>query len=218
MITSVVIVVRKVAMYIPKHFEESNIEALHEFIRCNPFAILVTNIDSGLNADHIPVYLNTDNKNKVCLHGHIAASNPVWKNISGNSDVLLIFQSSHAYITPSWFPSKKVDGKVVPTWNYSAVHVKGSIEFIHEPSWKINLLNNLTAHQEEKLENPWQVSDAPSEFIEKLLPEIVGFEVVVNEIFGKFKLSQNQSKENRMGIAEGLEKQGHEMAKEISQE
>src|SRR5690606_28816076 len=110
-------------------------------------------------------------------------------------------------ITPSWFPSKKVDGKVVPTWNYSAVHVGGNITFIHDSSWKSELLNNLTSQQEDKLENPWSVSDAPSDFIEKLLSAIVGFEVVVNEIFGKFKLSQNQSKENRMGIAEGLEKQ-----------
>lgn len=205
-------------MYIPKHFEESNVNVLHEFIRCNPFAILVTYIDSGLNADHIPVFLNTENINKVCLQGHIAASNPLWENLSENKEVLLIFQGGNAYITPSWVPSKKVNAKVVPTWNYSSVHVKGSIEFIHEPSWKINLLNKLTAHQEAKLENPWQVSDAPSEFIKKLLPAIVGFEVVVNEIFGKFKLSQNQSQENRIGIAEGLERQGHEMAKEISQE
>ncbi|MFZ6818920.1 FMN-binding negative transcriptional regulator [Undibacterium sp. Ji22W] len=203
-------------MYIPKHFEESNINVLHEFIRCNPFAILVTNIDSGLNADHIPVYLNTENINRVCLQGHIAASNPLWKNLSENQEALLIFQGGNAYITPSWFPSKKLNGKVVPTWNYSAVHVKGSIEFIHEPTWKINLLNNLTAHQEKKLEMPWQVSDAPLEYIEKLLPAIVGFEILVNEIFGKFKLSQNQSQENRIGIAEGLEKQGHEMAKRIS--
>ncbi len=205
-------------MYIPKHFEESNIDVLHEFIRCNPFAILVTSVESGLNADHLPVYLNTENLNRVLLQGHIAASNPIWKNISENKEALLIFQGSNAYITPSWFPSKKVNGKVVPTWNYSAVHVKGSIEFIHEPSWKVNFLNNLTAHQEEKLENPWKVTDSPSEFIEKLLPAIVGFEIVENEILGKFKLSQNQSQENRIGIAEGLEKQGHEMAKEISQE
>jgi transcriptional regulator len=205
-------------MYIPKHFEETNVDLLHEFIRCNPFAILVTSIDSGLNADHIPVYLNTEDMNRVCLQGHIATANPLWKKLSGTQDVLLIFQGSNAYITPSWLPSKKVDGKVVPTWNYSAVHVKGRLECIHDPAWKIKLLNKQTDQHEGKLEKPWLVSDAPTEFIEKLLPAIVGFEVVVNEIIGKFKLSQNQSKENRIGIAESLEKADHEMAKEISRE
>ncbi len=205
-------------MYIPKHFEESNSEALHEFIRCNPFAILVTNTDGGLNADHLPLYLNAENPARVCVQGHVATSNPIWNNIAASQQVLLIFQGANAYITPKWLPSKKTNSKVVPTWNYSAVHVKGNIEFIHDPSWKIALLNNLTAQQEEKLEKPWLVSDAPVEFIEKLLPAIVGFEIVVEEIFGKFKLSQNQSQENRIGIAEGLEKQGHEMAKEIPQE
>jgi transcriptional regulator len=202
-------------MYIPKHFEETNVDLLHEFIRCNPFAILVTSIDSGLNADHIPVYLNTEDMNRVCLQGHIATANPLWKKLSGAQEVLLIFQGSNAYITPSWLPSKKADSKVVPTWNYSAVHVKGTIEFIHDPVWKLNLLNKQTDQHEGKLEKPWLVSDAPTEFIEKLLPAIVGFEVVVNEIVGKFKFSQNQSKENRAGIAEGLEKLGHEMTTKI---
>ena len=202
-------------MYIPKHFEESNIDVLYEFIRCNPFAILVTNTASGLYADHIPVYLNTKNMERVCVQGHIATSNPLWKNILDAQESLLIFQGGNAYITPSWFPSKETNGRVVPTWNYSAVHVKGNIAFIHEPSWKIELLSNLTAQQEEKLEKPWLVSDAPTEFIEKLLPAIMGFEIVVKEIFGKFKHSQNQPKENRVGIAAGLEKQGHEMSKQI---
>jgi transcriptional regulator len=203
-------------MYIPKHFEEVDIEVLHEFMKCNPFATLVTNTDSGLNAEHIPVYVNTEDTSRVCVQGHIATSNSLWRKISSAQESLLIFQGSNAYITPSWFPSKETNGKVVPTWNYSAVHVKGIIEFIHEPAWKLELLNNLTAIHENKLENPWRVSDAPKEFIEKLLPAIVGFEIVVKEVQGKFKLSQNQPQENRSGIAQGLEKQGHEMAGQIS--
>lgn len=203
-------------MYIPKHFEETNIEVLHEFIKCNPFAALITNTEDGLNAEHIPVYLNTENANRVCVQGHIATSNSLWKRSSHGQECLLIFQGSNAYITPTWFPSKETNGRVVPTWNYSVVHVKGTIEFIHEPEWKIELLNNLTDAHENKLENPWRVSDAPTEFIEKLLPAIVGFEIIVNEVHGKFKLSQNQSQENRGGIAQGLEKQGHEMAGQIS--
>ena len=202
-------------MYRPKHFDEANIDVLHEFIRCNPFAVLVTETESGLNADHLPVYLNTEHAARVCIQGHIAKSNPLWKNTIKPQETLLIFQGGDAYITPSWLPSKKSDGKVVPTWNYSAVHVTGSIEFIHDSAWKINLLNTLTSQHEAQMENPWQVSDAPTEYIEKLLPAIVGFEVEVKEMGGKFKLSQNQSQENRAGIAQGLAGQGHEMAKHI---
>lgn len=202
-------------MYIPKHFAESDNDRLYEFIRSNPFALLVTNTQSGLNADHLPVYLNTQNPHKVCVQGHIASANPLWKNITDSQQSLLIFQGTNAYIPPAWLPSKKTDGRVVPTWNYSAVHVKGSIEFIHEPCWKLALLDKLTAQQEDKLEHPWSVADAPAEYIQKLLPAIVGFEIVVSEMVGKFKLSQNQSLENRSGIAEGLEKQGHPMAGQI---
>lgn len=203
-------------MYIPKHFEENNVDALHEFIRNYPLAMLVANADGGLNADHLPMYLNAENNERICLQGHVARSNPLWKAVSDFSEVLVIFQGSNSYISPSWFPSKKVHGKVVPTWNYTAVHVKGKIEFIHKPEWKMTLLHNLTAVHEQELAQPWAVSDAPPEFIEKLLPEIIGFEIVISEIYGKFKLSQNQPVENRVGIAEGLKEKGHEMAELIS--
>jgi transcriptional regulator len=202
-------------MYLPKHFEENNAAVLYEFIRCNPFAVLVTNGADGLSADHIPILLNTDNEERICLQGHIAASNSLWKTLVNPHDTLVIFQGSNSYITPGWYPTKKIDGRVVPTWNYTAVHVKGEIEFIHEPGWKMTLLNNLTLSHEEKFSQPWSVSDAPPEFIEKLLPAIVGFEIIIKEIFGKFKLSQNQPLENRVGIAQSLEEQGHEMAGKI---
>lgn len=204
-------------MYIPKHFAESNLDLLYEFIRNNPFAILVMNSENGLSADHLPVYLNTQNPHRVCVQGHIASANPLWKNINDSQQSLFIFQGSDAYIPPAWLPSKKTDGRVVPTWNYSAVHVTGNVEFIHDSDWKLELLNNLTAQQEKNLEHPWSIADAPSDYIHKLLPAIVGFEIVIKDIVGKFKLSQNQSMENRAGIAEGLEKQGHVMAEQISQ-
>lgn len=203
-------------MYIPKHFEESNVTVLHGFIRQHPFATLITTTKDGLNADHLPVFLNTTDASQIRLQGHIATSNPLWKNISENSDCLIIFQGDNAYITPNWMPSKQINGKVVPTWNYTAVHVKGTIIFIHDESWKLELLDKLTNEHEEKFYKPWEVSDAPVEFINKLLPAIVGFEISVNEISGKFKLSQNQSPENRVGIANGLEAFGLELAQQIS--
>jgi transcriptional regulator len=159
--------------------------------------------------------LNTENSARICLQGHVATANPLWKSVIQSQDLLVIFLGGNAYITPSWYPSKKTNGKVVPTWNYTSVHVKGNIEFIHEPSWKIKLLDNMTSAQEKDLEKPWSISDAPPEFIEKLLPEIVGFEIVVKEMYGKFKLSQNQSDENKMGVIQGLKGQGHEMVKQM---
>jgi transcriptional regulator len=204
-------------MYIPTHFAENNSDELCRLIRENPLAIVVANTAGGLSADHLPVYLNTENKDSVCLQGHIAKANSLWKSVDEASKVLVIFQGSNAYISPSWLPTKKVHGKVVPTWNYTAVHVKGKIKFIHESKWKMTLLHNLTDAQEKEFSKPWAVADAPSEFVEKMLLEIVGFEITISEIFGKFKLSQNQSAENRMGIAKGLKEQGHEMAELISE-
>ena len=192
-------------MYIPKHFEESNPDILYEFIRLHPLATLVANTHMGHNAEHIPVMVKIGSQGERQLQGHIALANPLWKSIENLEDVLLIFQADNSYISPNWFPSKKVDGRVVPTWNYRAVHMRGSIRFIHDSSWKMDFLDHLTRVHEHDQETPWFVSDAPAEFIEKLLPAIVGFEITVREIFGKFKLSQNQSLENRAGVARGLE-------------
>ncbi len=204
-------------MYIPKPFAESDTDVLYDFIRHNPFATVVSHVDGGLNADHLPIYLNMEDPRNSVLQGHIASSNPLWKAVSDTREVLVIFQGSNAYISPNWLPSKEKDGRVVPTWNYSAVHIKGTITFIHEDSWKLELLNRQTLFHEKDFENPWRVSDAPPGFVAKLLPNIVGFEIAVKDIFGKFKLSQNQSQENRKGIMDALDQRGHEMAKSISQ-
>lgn len=202
-------------MYIPKHFAENNVTTLHDFIREHPFATLVATTNDGLIANHIPLYLNSEGGERACLQGHIARSNPLWKSVVSESQVLTIFQGINSYIRPSWFPSKRVDGKVVPTWNYAAVHVKGKITYIHDPQWKLKLLDNLTASQEGGAEEPWSISDAPHDFIEKQLPAIVGFEISIEKMYGKFKLSQNQSAETRSGIAESLAELGHPMSKLI---
>lgn len=202
-------------MYNPAHFEESNPEHLHEFIRCNSFATLVTKTREGLTADHLPIYLSRTKSGQALVQGHIATQNPLWKHITDTDETLLIFQGNNSYITPSWLASKKMNGKVVPTWNYTAVHVKGNIRFIHDPSWKLTLLNQLTDQHEAGRSEAWSVSDAPEEFIEKLLPAIVGFEIEVKDIIGKCKLSQNQTKANRVSIANNLNELKHPMATEI---
>jgi transcriptional regulator len=123
----------------------------------------------------------------------------------------VLFQGSNSYISPNWYPSKKTDSKVVPTWNYTAVHATGEIEFINDPDWLMALLNDLTNKNEITQNQPWAVSDAPSKFIDKQLPAIVGIEIMVDELKGKFKLSQNQTPENRQGVQSGLSGLGHEM-------
>lgn len=198
-------------MYTPKHFKEENDDLLLNFIRKHPFATLITTHSHGIEANHLPLYLTTSNAGNVILQGHIAAANSIWKT-ADQQQVLVIFQGSNAYISPNWYPTKAIDGKAVPTWNYEAVHIRGKITFIHDSDWKMQLLNDLTAEHEQHFEQPWTIADAPEEFIRKLLPAIVGFEITLDDLQGKFKLSQNQPAENKQGIAANLRNQGDPMA------
>ena len=199
-------------MYTPKHFAVNNQEELLAFVNAFPFATLVSNGDDGLNAEHIPMLVHVDDENRVCLQAHIAKANKLWQNLANQADVLVIFQGENAYITPNWYPSKKVDGKAVPTWNYRAVHIKGTINFIHDAEWKLALLEKLTNTHEQSQPAPWSISDAPKDYIEQRLTGIVGVEIQVYDIQGKFKISQNQSAENKNGVRDGLAKAQHSMA------
>jgi transcriptional regulator len=198
-------------MYLPKHFEINDQEELLAFVKAFPFATLVSNGDDCLNAEHIPMLVHVDAENRVVLQAHIAKANKLWQSLANQADVLVIFQGENAYITPNWYPSKKVDGKAVPTWNYRAVHIKGTINFIHEAEWKLLLLEKLTNIHEQKQPAPWSISDAPQDYIEQRLAGIVGVEITVTDIQGKFKLSQNQSVENKNGVWDGLAQTQHPM-------
>jgi transcriptional regulator len=198
-------------MYLPKHFEINDQEELLAFVKAFPFATLVSNGEDGLNAEHIPMLVHADAENRVVLQAHIAKANKLWQSLANQADVLVIFQGENAYITPNWYPSKKVDGKAVPTWNYRAVHIKGTINFIHEAEWKLLLLEKLTNIHEQKQPAPWSISDAPQDYIEQRLAGIVGVEITVTDIQGKFKLSQNQSVENKNGVWDGLAQTQHPM-------
>lgn len=202
-------------MYTPKHFEVKDQAELLEFIKAFPFASLVTNGTEGLNVDHIPMLVHVDAENRVFLQGHIAKANTLWQNVANKADVLVIFQGENAYISPNWYPSKQRDGKAVPTWNYQAVHVKGSIEFIYDVEWKLALLEKLTNTHEQTQSAPWSMSDAPQEYIDRLQAAVVGVEIEVTGIQGKFKLSQNQSDENKRGVRDGLIETKHPMAEQI---
>lgn len=199
-------------MYSPKKFEHNDNESMLEFMRAHPFASLVCNNLNGLNAEHIPFWVRTNDESKTVLCAHIAKANPLWQELQNGAAVLVLFQGTNSYISPNWYPSKKNDSRVVPTWNYTAVHARGSIQFIHDSQWLLSLLNDLTDSHEQNQEQPWKVSDAPTGFIEKQLPAIVGIEIEVNDLLGKFKLSQNQSVENRQGVKSGLTDINHKMS------
>lgn len=190
-------------MYIPKHFEQSDRQALHDLVREYPLATLVVNTDSGLSANHIPLRIHMDQDNGLLLKGHIALANPLWKaQLIGQA--LAIFQGPDSYISPNWYPTKQEHGKVVPTWNYTAVHATGELRFIDDAGWKLAFLKKLTNDQESSQEKPWAVTDAPKKFTEKLLSAIVGLELAVTELYGKWKASQNQPEQNQVGVRGAL--------------
>ena len=200
-------------MYIPKQFEETDVEVLHELIRIKPLATLVTLNAGGIEANHIPLILSAETKPYGTLSGHVARSNPLWQDHPADADVLVIFHGSESYITPSWYASKAESGKVVPTWNYVSVQARGRLRVIHEPDWMLSQLQSLTAHNEAGFEHPWAVADAPHEFTRKLLDVIVGIEIEITELKGKWKVSQNRSDQDRASVVGGLTSTGQpEMA------
>ena len=201
-------------MYIPKHFQQQKHEALYELIRKHPLTTLVVNTSSGLCANHIPLRLFCNNSTNIVLQVHIAKSNPLWKESSG--EALAIFQGADAYISPNWYPTEKEHGKVVPTWNYVAVHASGQIQFVHKRCWKMNFLHSLTTEHESNQEKPWAVSEAPKEFTEKMLSAIVGFEIAVHELNGQWKISQNQMEKNQTGVIDDLSASSDSSAKAVA--
>jgi transcriptional regulator len=191
-------------VYIPKQFEESRVNVLHELIRAYPLATLVTHSSSGLNANHIPLHLSESPTPYGILRGHVARSNPLLGDITKDTEALAVFHGPNAYITPSWYATKKETGKVVPTWNYAVVHAYGVLRVVDDASWLRAQLDALTAHNEASFPEPWAVSDAPPDHIEKIMAAIVGVEMVITRLLGKWKASQNQPLQNQAGIISGL--------------
>ena len=191
-------------MYIPSHFQETRIEVLHELIRQHPLGTLVTLSTNGLNANHIPLELDFEPTPWGTLRGHVARANPVWRDFNSDVEAMVIFQGADSYITPSWYATKKESGKVVPTWNYAVVHAYGSLKIIDDTVWLRGLVERLTNQHEAAKAAPWKVSDAPKNYLEPLLRAIVGIEIPITKISGKWKVSQNQPQTNRTGVIEGL--------------
>lgn len=190
-------------MYLPAHFAEQRPEVLHALMREHPFATLVTSGTQGLAADHLPMRLVFASDNKPRLLAHVARANPLWRNAAG-SEVLAIFHGPQAYVSPSWYPSKHEHGKAVPTWNYVVVHARGHLTTFDDPLRLRVLLDDLVDHHEAGLPQPWRIADAPPEYIDKMLAAIVGIEVGIETLEGKWKVSQNQPAANRAGVVAAL--------------
>jgi transcriptional regulator len=194
-------------MYLPAHFEEARIEALHALMCEHPLATLVTQGDDGLMANHLPLHLDSGGAGMGVLQGHIARANPLSQHSSG-AEVLAIFHGPQAYVTPSWYATKREHGKAVPTWNYVVVHARGRLRMIDDPAWLRKQLQTLVARHEAGFAEPWQIGDAPPDYIDKMLTAIVGIEIAITELKGKWKTSQNQPEANRLGVVAGLRQQG----------
>lgn len=201
-------------MYTSSQFDKASVSALRSLISTHPLATLVTLAPNGINAEHIPMLIIGDGSQST-LHGHVAKANPVWQSVNDGSEVLAIFQGPNRYISPKWYPSKQEHGRVVPTWNYVVVHARGTIRWIDDQGWLRRHIEAATA-QHEGLDNPWRVSDAPSDYIDRLLSAIVGFEIDVAELKGKWKLGQNRSAADRQGAIEGLRRRGDPASSEMA--
>jgi transcriptional regulator len=191
-------------MYVPPAFAESRIEVLRGLIQAHPLGTLVTLGADGLTANHLPFEHDPHPAPFGTLRGHVARANPVWRDVSAEVEALAIFQGPQAYITPSWYPTKQETGKVVPTFNYVVVHAHGPLTVIEDATWLRALLERLTDRHEAGRPAPWKVADAPEEFIAGLLHAIVGLELPVTRLVGKWKVSQNRPAADRDGVVRGL--------------
>ena len=196
-------------MYLPTHFEEKRPELLHELVRTHPLGLLVTLADGGLQANSIPFFLDAAPAGGPgVLRAHVARANPLWRDVRTDVEALVVFQGPQAYVSPGWYPSKAEHGKVVPTWNYVMVQARGTLRAIDDAAWVRAFVTRLTNHHEAALPRPWAVTDAPADFIDTMTRAIVGIEITLSALTGKWKVSQNRSAADRAGVASGLHAMG----------
>jgi transcriptional regulator len=193
-------------MYVPQSFKEERIDVLHDAIRHAGLATLVSLTTDGLIASHIPLLLDPEPAPYGTLLGHLARPNPQARGAIG--DALAIFLGPDAYVTPSWYATKRESGKVVPTWNYVAIHAYGPVEFVDDPGHAREHITQLTKRHEEGRAVPWAPSDAPEAFIASLVKGIIGFRLTIQRLEGKWKTCQNRPLEDRIGVANSLEEEG----------
>jgi transcriptional regulator len=194
-------------MYLPAQFHETRTDVLHDLIRAHPFGVLVTVDSTGLVANHLPMEIDATAGELGTLRGHVARANPVWKSHRPDVEAMAVFQGPQCYITPAYYATKAATGKVVPTWNYATVHAHGPLRVIEDAAWLRRLVERLTdRHEAERPagEVAWHVGDAPEPFIDTMLKAIVGIELPIARLEGKWKVSQNRPAEDRAGVVAGL--------------
>jgi len=190
-------------MYEVAAFREERVDVMHALVRAHPLATLVTCVDGALEANHLPLLIDPSPAPRGTLRGHVARANPLWRQ-SHAGEVLAVFQGPQVYVTPSWYPEKQATGKVVPTWNYAAVHAYGPLIVHDDRDWVRELVSRLTDQQEAARPQPWGIHDAPADYIERMLGAIVGIEIPVTRLVGKWKVSQNRAETDRAGVVAGL--------------
>ena len=203
-------------MYLPKHFEETRVEELRRIMAEYPLGAFVIHGPNGLDANHLPFHLDPDAGAHGRLLAHVARANPVWTEIKEGDEVLVIFRAANAYVSPNWYPSKHELHRQVPTWNYQAVHVHGKAHVRDDERFVRGVVARLTRTHEAGTgaDRPWKMTDAPQEYIEQMLAAIVGLEIEISRIVGKWKLSQNKEERDRIGAAEELRKRGADVLSE----
>lgn len=193
-------------MYVPSHFAEDRIDILHDAMRHVGLATLVSMTADGLIASHIPMLIDPDPAPYGTLIGHLARPNPQAGGAIG--EALAVFQGLDSYITPSWYATKQENGKVVPTWNYVAIHAYGALEFFEDSDRLLAVVTRLTERQEAARSAPWAVSDAPADYVQGMLKGIVGIALPISRLQGKVKMSQNRPPIDRLGVIQGLRADG----------
>lgn len=191
-------------MYTPASFKESRTPTLHALMQSHPLALLVSHGARGLQASPLPVLLYPGEGESGVLRAHMARANPHWQELAQVAECLVVFQGPAGYVTPSWYPSKADTHKVVPTWNYATVHAWGRPTVTEDPAWLHRQLGDLTSQQEERRLAPWSVGDAPADYIAAQMKAIVGIEIPIARLEGKFKLSQNKDARDLDGVLRGV--------------
>ena len=201
-------------MYLPTHFAESRPQVLRDFVAAHPLGLLVTQSRAGgIDANSVPFFLDpADDATPGVLRAHVARANPLWKEARDDVDALVVFQGPHGYVSPGWYPSKAEHGKVVPTWNYVMVQARGRLRAIEDKAWLRDFVGRLTDRHEGGRPAPWAIGDAPADYIETMLGAIVGIEIALTSLVGKWKVTQNRSADDRAGVVEGLLREGGDAA------
>jgi transcriptional regulator len=199
-------------MYLPKHFEDNDTTRLHAYIEAHPLALLITTGSGGVLANPLPFLMQPERGEHGTLMAHVARANPLWRELPAGSEALVVFQGAQAYVSPNYYPSKKEHGKVVPTWNYTCVQARGVLQVHDDRDGVHRVVTALTARHEANQTKPWGLGDAPPDYIEQMLKQIIAIELPVQSLVGKFKFSQNRGAADRAGVEAGFNAQGQALA------